>query len=373
LNILITGDFCPINRAEDALLENTVFDLSLVDLFHKVDLNITNLECPLTHFDKAINKSGPALKANPKLVKALKSNYFNLVTLANNHIMDYGSQGLKDTLKILDRENISHVGAGEIKDENDVFYYSQGGVKIAVINLCENEWSTIPHNGYAANGFSEIDAFYSINKAKVEADQIIVIHHGGHEMHNLPSPRLKKTLRFFVDCGADVVINHHTHCISVNEVYQDKPIYYSLGNFVFDNPNFKNSIWNYGMMVKLSIDSGKISTQEFYFKQFGERAKVERIDKIELPIDFAKLYDIFQDDKKLEDHFKAFIKSKTRMYKTYLEPLKFKYYNALVNRGIAPSLWHPKKRLLLNNLMRCESHREILKSILFDETSDTQQ
>ena len=367
MNILITGDFCPINRAENAHLENTAFDQSLMDLFHKADLNITNLECPLTHYEKAIEKSGPVLKSGPKMVKALKSNHFNLVTLANNHIMDYGSQGLKDTLEILDCENISHVGAGNIKDENDAFYYSQDGVKIAVINLCENEWSTIPQNGYASNGFSEIDAFYSINKAKAKADHVIVIHHGGHEMYNLPSPRLKKTLRFFVDCGADVVINHHTHCISVNEVYKDQPIYYSLGNFVFDNPGHKNSIWNFGMMVKLSIDSGKISTQEFYFNQFGDQAKVDLVDKTELPFDFEQLYNIFQDDKKLEDHFKAFIKSKTRMYKTYLEPLKSKYYNALVNRGLIPSLWHPKKRLILNNLVRCESHREILKSILTDE------
>jgi poly-gamma-glutamate synthesis protein (capsule biosynthesis protein) len=253
-----------------------------------------------------------------------------------------------------------------------VFYYSQDGVKIAVINLCENEWSTIPHNGYAANGFSEIDAFYSINNAKAKADLVIVIHHGGHEMYNLPSPRLKKTLRFFVDCGADIVINHHTHCISINEVYKDKPIYYSLGNFVFDNPGHKNSIWNYGMMVKLFIDSEKISTQELYFKQFGEQTKVDLIDKTELPIDFKKLYNIFQDDKKLENHFKTFIKEQTKMYNTYLEPIKSKYYIALINKGLMSSLWHPKKRLILNNLVRCESHREILKSILSDEASHTQ-
>jgi poly-gamma-glutamate synthesis protein (capsule biosynthesis protein) len=373
LDILITGDFCPINRAEDALSENTVFDQSLVDLFHKADLNITNLECPLTHYDKAIEKSGPALKAHPKMIKALRSNHFNLVTLANNHIMDYGSQGLKDTLKILKENNIRYIGAGSKDEKIDVIYHDHNGITIAIVNLCENEWSTIDRNGYSANGFSEINAFYSIKSAKSKADHVIVIHHGGHEMYNLPSPRLKKTLRFFVDCGADVVINHHTHCISVNEVYQDKPIYYSLGNFVFDNSRYENSIWNFGMMVKLSIDSEKIRTQEFYFKQFGEQAKVELMDKAELPIDFEKLYDIFQDDKKLESQFKSYIKSKTRMYKTYLEPLKSGYYNALVNRGIMPSLWHPKKRLVLNNLVRCESHREILKSILSDETSNSQQ
>lgn len=369
MNILITGDFCPIHRAEDALLKNSVFDQKLTELFQQADLNITNLECPLTKFSKAIEKSGPALKAEPKMVEALKSNHFNLVTLANNHIMDYGSQGLKDTIDILDKNSISHVGAGLKNEQIDVIYHEHNGILLAIVNFCENEWSTIAKSGYTANGFSEIDAFYSIKNAQSKADHVIVIHHGGHEMYNLPSPRLKKTLRFFVDCGADVVINHHTHCVSANEVYQDKPIYYSLGNFVFDNPKFKNTIWNYGMMVKLEITKEQIKSQNFYFKQFGDQPKVELISPKVLPIDVESLYHTLQDDEKLEKAFKTVIEEKTKMYKTYLEPVKSRYYNALINKGLVPSLWHSRKRLILNNLVRCESHREILQSILTDETS----
>lgn len=367
MNILITGDFCPINRAEDALLKKSVFDQNFTELFQQADLNITNLECPLTKFSKAIEKSGPALKAEPRMVEALKSNHFNLVTLANNHIMDYGSQGLKDTIDVLKQNNISYVGAGSIGDDIDVIYHEHNGIRLAIVNFCENEWSTIAQNGYTANGFSGIDAFYSIKNAKNKADYVIVIHHGGHEMYNLPSPRLKKTLRFFVDCGADVVINHHTHCVSANEVYKNKPIYYSLGNFVFDNPKFKNTIWNYGMMVKLEITKEQIKSQNFYFKQFGDQPKVELINPKELTVDVESLYHILQDDEKLEKAFKAFIKEKTKMYKNYIEPTKLRYYNAMIINGFAPSLWHPRKRLILNNLLRCESHREILESILTNE------
>lgn len=372
MNILISGDFCPIHRAENALLKNTVFDQNLKMLFQDADLNITNLECPLTQSDKAIDKSGPALKAPPKMIDALKLNHINLVTLANNHILDYGSQGLKDTIDVLNQNNILYVGAGPIDDDNDVIYYKKNGTCVAIVNFCENEWSTIPQNGYTANGFSEIDAFYSIKKSKAKADYVIVIHHGGNEMYNLPSPRLKKTLRYFVDCGADVVINHHTHCISVNEIYQDKPIYYSLGNFVFDNPQIRDSIWNYGMLVNLVVEDGQIKTQNFYFKQFGEQAKVDLIEEHKLPIDFESLNSIFHSNENLKNAYKAFVKEKTKMYTTYLEPVRSKYYNALVNRGLIPSIWHPRKRLILNNLVRCESHREVIEYILKDEISSTQ-
>jgi poly-gamma-glutamate synthesis protein (capsule biosynthesis protein) len=125
------------------------------------------------------------------------------------------------------------------------------------------------------------------------------------------------------------------------------------------------------MMVKLEITEGEIKPENFYFKQFGDEPKVELISPNELPFDVESLYHILKDDEKLEKAFKAFIKEKTKMYKTYLEPVKSRYYNALINKGLMPSLWHSRKRLILNNLVRCESHREVLESILTDETSNT--
>lgn len=372
MNIVITGDFCPINRAESALQNNTVFDDDVYNIFKQADLNITNLECPLTDHDTAISKSGPALKAIPKMIHGLKQNHFNMVTLANNHIMDYGSQGLKDTIQLLTTARISFVGAGLIDDEIDVSYFQQNHIKLAVVNLCENEWSTIPKDGYTANPFSEINAFYSIKKAKANADFVIVIHHGGHEMYNLPSPRLKKTLRYFVDCGADAVINHHTHCISVNEVYQGTPIYYSLGNFVFDIANQRDTLWNFGMMVQIQIKENKLITNEYYFKQFSHEPKLSLIKKHELPFNFDELYIIFEDDAALRKTHQKLIKSKTKLFNSYLNPTNSKWINGLINKGVLPSFWHPRKRLILNNLIRCESHKEILQTILTDEISNSQ-
>jgi poly-gamma-glutamate synthesis protein (capsule biosynthesis protein) len=126
------------------------------------------------------------------------------------------------------------------------------------------------------------------------------------------------------------------------------------------------------MLVKLELTKSHINAHNFYFKQFGDQPKVDLINPDKLPFDIESLNEIFQDDSKFENAFKEFIKDKTKMYNTYLEPLKSRYYNALVNKGLMPSLWNSRKKLILNNLLRCESHREILQSILTDETSNTQ-
>ena len=251
MEILITGDYCPQQRAKDVLSNSHVLG-GLQELIKNADLTITNLECPLTDSVEVIQKTGPCLKALPKQAEYLKQHGFDLVTLANNHIMDYRDQGLKDTIDALKANEIEFVGAGKADKEIDVIYRKKGDLHVAILNFCENEWSTQEKEGYKANGFSEIEAFYSIKRAKANADHVMVIHHGGHEMYNLPSPGLKKTLRYLVDCGANVVINHHTHCISGHERYRETPIFYSLGNFVFEIQS-REILWNYGMLVRLIL------------------------------------------------------------------------------------------------------------------------
>jgi poly-gamma-glutamate synthesis protein (capsule biosynthesis protein) len=370
MKIFITGDFCPINRGDISQPNSgTLLDGSIRAIIDQADLRITNLESPLTNHPTPISKTGPPLKVDPKNIQLLNNNRFNLVTLANNHIMDYGSRGIQDTIDFLKEHKIDYVGAGSIKEEIDVIFKTKDDFIIGIINVCENEWSTDERQGYKANGFSEIGMFYSIKKAKQKADKVIVIHHGGHEMYNLPSPRLKKILRFFVDCGADVVVNHHTHCIGGEEIYKEAPIFYSLGNFVFDNPKQRNSIWNYGMAVTLEFSSAGISFHKHYFEQFNVDPGVKLIDEKDIKYDIKKLNTVISDDNQLEEKFEEFVQQKKRMYLSYLEPLKSKYILALINRGFIPSLWNKRKRHYLKNLITCESHREIVNKLLSNETS----
>lgn len=367
MKIFITGDFCPINRADISNSSSKeILDKDFKKLIKEADYSITNLECPLTIHNTPISKTGPALKADPENIRFLKENGFNLVTLANNHIMDYGSKGLKDTLSVLKENNINYVGAGKVEEEIDVIYNTKNDLTVAIINVCENEWSTEERDGYSAYGFSEISMFYAIKKAKQKADKIIIIHHGGHEMYNLPSPRLKATFRFFVDCGANAVINHHTHCISGDEVYRGVPIFYSLGNFIFDYLNHRNSIWNYGMAITLNCTKEKITFEKHYFEQFNKEPTVRLIEENKLINSIVNLNVIIANDEKLSVSFENFVKEKEKLFNSFLEPVKSKYIMALINRKLLPSIWHPRKKQYLKNLINCESHQEVLRLILKD-------
>ncbi len=377
VNIFVSGDFCPVERiSESSYLDISSIFGELEKTIGNSDLAITNLECPLTNSETEINKTGPPLKASPDQIKTLKEVGFNLVTLANNHIMDYGQEGLKDTLEVLRTSNIGYVGADidGLKASN-IFYFEKSGTKIAILNFAENEWSTTKDESPGANPVNPIQSFYSIQEAKKSANAVIVINHGGNELYNLPSPNLKELLHFYADAGADCVINHHPHFISGYEIYKETPIFYSLGNFIFDNPNYRNSEWNVGLALQLIWKQDRFDFELFTFNQCDEKVgiTVHNNETKQLTLEkIESLNKIIVDDKKLEEHYEIYIQKKKRMYLSYLEPHKNKYLLALQNRNIFPRFWSKRKRLLLLNLIRCESHREALIHTLENETSHTQ-
>ena len=237
ISILITGDFCPHKRIEQAFLKKEYKDVfnGFEIITNDCDWAITNLECPLTLSNNSIEKTGPNLKAHPDCIEGIKFGGFNVVNLANNHIMDYGEQGLIDTINICEKNKIHYVGAGQnINKVSKPLYLTVKETKIAIVNFCENEWSIAGKNKAGANPLNPIINYYQIKEAKENSDFALVIVHGGNEQYKYPSPRMVETYRFFADCGANTVIGHHTHCPSGYERYNNVPIFYSLGNLIFD-------------------------------------------------------------------------------------------------------------------------------------------
>jgi hypothetical protein len=363
MKLLITGDFCPINRFND-FIDNNDFLANIKSLTSNVDLAITNLECPLTNSEYPINKTGPSLKSSPRYANLLSDLGFNVVTLANNHIMDYGKSGLLDTMKNLDLAGVSFVGAGKSNCNNNTFFYDHFDLKLAIINVCENEWSTDVYDGYSASPLSEIDIFYSVKSAKLKADVVIIVHHGGHETYPLPTIDMKKRFRYFIDCGADAVINHHTHCFSGYEVYNEKPIFYSLGNFLFDNPRKKNSPWNYGLGVTLNVSKSRIDFEIVFFEQFNDEVGFKVLSENLFDSEIKALNKLIDNEASLHDEFTKFVNTKTKLYNSFLEPTSSRIFLFLINRRLLPSFWSSRKRLYLKNLIRCESHREIILKLL---------
>jgi poly-gamma-glutamate capsule biosynthesis protein CapA/YwtB (metallophosphatase superfamily) len=257
IDIIITGDtFLGGGRTEDLAVKDEAEKLfgPFYEKLRKADLSITNLESPITNSNQKIPKTGPHIKSHPDSLSVLKKTGINLVTLANNHIMDFGVTGLRDTLDACQEQLINTVGAGINPDETVApFFIGKDGLKVAIINIAENEFGTIKDDHAGANPLNIVQNFYSIQRTSEEVDYVIVIIHGGHEHYPLPSPRMKETYRFFIEAGASAVVGHHPHCFSGYEVYNNAPIFYSLGNFLFDKEKRYTNHWNEGFAVRFRV------------------------------------------------------------------------------------------------------------------------
>lgn len=369
ISIFISGDFSPRHRASE-VIRNKEFTLLYGDVLpyiQKADISITNLESPLIDDGIPIPKTGPNLKSSIESVEALKYAGFDMVTLANNHMMDYGAEGLYSTISTCENNGIRCIGAGRnFIEASKICYFERKGKTIAFINCCENEWSTTVDANPGCNPLNEVNIYYQIQEAKANADFVILIIHGGHETYELPSPRMKKLYRWFIDLGADAVIGHHTHCYSGSEVYKNKPIVYSLGNFIFYK-KAPNPSWNIGVFSILSLTNEGVKIKLYPFEQFNSKMGLCLLAPDETnrwkQINKDKT-EIINNDTKLTEMFEAFCSKNERLYRSYIEPNSNKYILAAKNRGWLKRHISGNKALLYLNIIRNESHRDLLLQLL---------
>lgn len=375
MKILITGDFCPIGRTDRLLREEKYTELfnGFEKMTKNVDYAVVNFECPVTKSKKRINKTGPCIKTdNLNSLEALKFAGFNLLTLANNHIQDYSGQGVLDTIKLANETGFKIVGAGKNStDASKPFITEIKGIRIGFINIAENEFCTATDTIPGANTFDFIENTKTIQELKGTVDKIIIIYHGGREHYQLPTPEQRKRFRYFIDSGVDAIVAHHTHCVSGYEFYNEKPIVYSLGNFIFDyKKKYQKGIWTEGMSVVLSLndktDNFRIELiphlqgreQDSTIILLEGQEKENFIEKVEL------LSNKIKNDELFFDEWKKYIKTQESFYLSSLYIKNF-FLRALFIKKILPvSLLKNKHNLLALNLIRCETHDEILKEIL---------
>lgn len=367
IKIGFTGDFCPWLRIEDRFLSDNWTSLfeSVHPFFTANDLNIIDLECPLTTANSPIEKTGPHIKALPETAAILNHLNCKVVATANNHFKDYGWQGMKETYESLTKHNIQWFGSGQSFEEaSKTFYWQKDDLSFAFINVAENEWTTTYDSTPGCHPIDLVNVFNQIQEAKKQADFVIIIAHGGHEHYELPSPRMKKWYRFFIDAGAHAVIGHHTHIVSGYEIYKEAPIFYSLGNFCFDWKGLQNLPWNTGMMACLHFTKNKPITFDLeFFNQNNEALGVFLLsgdDKEAKQKHLESLNAIIGNDDLLEQKFKDYIQSWKPVMNTWIQPYKGRYLPSLYKKGLLPSIISTKKKLLYTNLIRCEAHRDIL-------------
>lgn len=212
--------------------------------FKASDYNTGNFENPIILRDEAEYKNelpdkSIYLHAQADVAPYLSSINFTTVNLANNHTMDYGLAGLTETLDTFGKTNTTAIGAGLSKFESGKIHYADfDGYKVATIGATDvgYQWGFSTNHQAGANKTRLTDLLPIVKEARDigEADLIIVHSHWGVEYDSSPNPRQKEIGHALIDAGADIIVGHHSHTLQPVEIYKGKVIFYSLGNFIFD-------------------------------------------------------------------------------------------------------------------------------------------
>ncbi|GEB69775.1 putative poly-gamma-glutamate synthesis protein [Pseudoalteromonas carrageenovora] len=374
IKVLFCGDFAPCRRFEPLVLSKKKQVLGdALPIIEDSDLSFVNLECPLTGSTKAINKSGPTLRADIKCVEALEP--FSIIGLANNHILDYGAAGLADTLTSCHDLNLTTVGAGLDKAHTkEIAIKEVKGVRFAVIAIAEHEFNQSECNSAGAASIDLIENYQQIQIAKSQADIVIVTLHGGNEFFCYPRPGLRRVCQHFVDLGVDAVICHHPHVPGAYEFYRDKPIVYSLGNFIFDENN-PPADWKFGYMVQLGFDANskqRVNFELIPYEQSIELKGIKILKGNERELLLSRLEEYRKNLESIERwliEWESFV-AKRRPSVLVKQFLPFSFPGAgflFRNTPISKFFVNERNGLAKLNLIRCESHLELLTSILKSE------
>ena len=197
LRISILGDVCP-DRSFNRFFRNTneiVFN-NVSEYINDSDITIANLEAPASDKGNPIEKTGPRLHCKSDDLDALKQIGIDVISLANNHILDYGEEALSDTINKASSIGLSVFGAGKnLEEAAKPLFVEKSGWKIGFLSYAEEEFSIAGKQSFGANLFDPYISLDQIKDAKEECDYLIVLYHGGIEHYELPSPLLQKKCR----------------------------------------------------------------------------------------------------------------------------------------------------------------------------------
>ncbi len=374
IKITILGDICPTKDYEELFDNNpnALFsDISAI--LQNSDYSICNFECPATECDKPIIKTGPNLKAKPNVVGLLKNVGFDAISLANNHILDYGEQGVKDTLKLANDCDLAYFGGGLNADEaSKPLVVEIKGKKVAFVSFAEHEFNLATENSAGANWFDPYKSLNFIANLKKDCDYVIVLYHGGIEHYKFPSPLLQKKCRAMVDSGADAVFCQHSHCIGTKEEYESKPIVYGQGNSIFGYRKNSNA-WNEGLIFTLILSDGNIKLEHNLLSALENGVKFAPKEEYT-----ARINEFFEDSKPLmdpqiiKDEWDNFCKRSEALVlpNVYGKSRVFNKLNRMFGNKLVSLFVKKKKMRVTLAYIRCEAHHEVVKTILENNLND---
>mgnify|MGYP000299996792 CR=1 FL=1 len=368
MKLLISGDFYKTNSTLRV-------DKEFSEYIDAADYSILNFEGPIVENKDSkfkIKKTGPNISMRKSVLNVFDIFSKKIIcACANNHIGDYGENGIHETLSEFSQKKIKLFGVGENITEAGKPLILEN--RIAIINFSENEYG-MARKGYAGANPFRVD--YVVNQIRDLSSQglsVIVFYHGGNEYCPIPNPRNIMMSRLYIDCGAKVVIGSHAHCPQSIEKYKDSMIFYGLGNFVFDDvcqsvslwkrfkSNIKNmigrsnerSFWDIGVSIFLEFDENSVKHTIVPTKYTEDNLCVLKDEKRKSFDNYInEISEIIKDPKSYDKIWGSWVVKRSSSFKRVLE--KFKY-SSIENKN--------KNYFPFENLLRCESHFEVVKSL----------
>lgn len=367
MSVIIGADIVPTTSNLELFEKGRINKLvgsELLNILQSADYRIFNLEAPLTDAIAPIEKHGPALSAPSKSVIGLKGLSVDLFTLANNHILDQGDLGLQSTVKLLKKNGISVVGAGNnLQEAKAPYVFEEKGTTYGVYACAEHEFSIATDVNSGANPFDPLESLDHIVELKRKCDYVIVLYHGGKEHYRYPSPYLRKVCRKIIEKGADLVVCQHSHCIGCKEEYRKGTIVYGQGNFLFDDSN--SEFWKTGLLVVIQDDK---SIKYVPVKKENECVRLACGKEAEkIVADFESRSNEITVDGFVETRYAQFSKKMRSDYILYFLGLSGSFTFRALNkisgqrlRKYVTEMTIRKRGLGIRNYIECEAHRELL-------------
>lgn len=368
MKLYIGADFVPTDINKSLFEEGNgeaLVGKELYEILKQSDLNVFNLEVPLADVETPIAKFGNNLIAPTKTIHGYKSLEPIFLTLANNHSLDQGVEGLTTTLNLLKQHDIAHAGAGaNLKEAKKPFIFEKDGVRIGFYLCTENEFTMATCHSMGANPFDVLDSFDEVAALKEQCDYVIVLYHGGKEFYRYPSPMLQRYCRKFIDRGANLVVCQHNHCVGSREDYNGGSIIYGQGNFIFNSESYinhkefvKDSLL---IRVEATKDSFIVSEVPIRSTEMGTRLAIES-EADETLTAYKQRSEYIKDANFVAQSYKDFADTHVKRYLREFLGRSFiiRAINALFGRKLMQLILGPTSYLAIQNYLECEAHHEL--------------
>jgi poly-gamma-glutamate capsule biosynthesis protein CapA/YwtB (metallophosphatase superfamily) len=229
----------------------------VLPVLRKADLSLVNLECALTGHTRPWHDGAYKafyFRAEPAAVATLKIARVSFASLANNHVWDFGPEGMEETIEVLDREGIAHAGAGtDLAAAQVPARLALDGARVSVVAFADHPpaWAATPTSpginytpvSVDADSFADVER--AVAAARRDADLVIFSIHWGPNMRSRPTPEFRDFAHRVVEAGADIFWGHSAHLVQGIQIHRGRPILYDTGDFVDDyavDPHHRNDL-----------------------------------------------------------------------------------------------------------------------------------